>query len=94
MIKDYFQKMKGTTTSPPRVSISEIVWSWVGAFVGIGFIAVAMGAFGMGEVLASTQESTEGRTVQKVKLRELLPTSEELRSSWAPSSGDRALVSS
>jgi len=51
---------------------------------GIGFIAVAMGAFGMGEVLASTQESTEGRTVQKVRLRELLPTSKELRSSWGP----------
>jgi putative tricarboxylic transport membrane protein len=51
---------------------------------GIGFIAVAMGAFGMGEVLASTQESTEGRTVQKVRLHELLPTRKELRSSWGP----------
>jgi len=51
---------------------------------GIGFIAVAMGAFGMGEVLASTQESTSGRTVQKVRLRELLPTRKELRASWGP----------
>lgn len=51
---------------------------------GIGFIAVAMGAFGMGEVLASTQESTEGRAVQKVRLRDLLPTRKELRASWGP----------
>jgi len=51
---------------------------------GIGFIAVAMGSFGMGEVLASTQESTSGRTVQKVRLRELLPTRKELRASWGP----------
>lgn len=31
--------MKGGTKSPPAVSISEIIWSWVGAFTGI--IAVA-----------------------------------------------------
>ena len=37
----YFQKMRGTTKSPPRVSLSEIAWSWIGAFVGIGFIAFA-----------------------------------------------------
>jgi len=31
----YFSKMKGTTKSPPRVSLSEVVWSWIGAFLGI-----------------------------------------------------------
>jgi CBS-domain-containing membrane protein len=41
MPAEYFQKMKGSTKSPPRVSMSEIVWSWVGAFIGIGFIAYA-----------------------------------------------------
>jgi len=38
-MKAYFEKMKGTTQSPPRVSVSEIMWSWLGAFLGIGFIA-------------------------------------------------------
>jgi len=37
----YFAKMKGTTTSPPRVRLSEIGWSWLGAFLGIGFISFA-----------------------------------------------------
>ena len=33
---DYLRKMRGTTRgSPPRVSGAEIVWSWVGAFLGI-----------------------------------------------------------
>lgn len=41
MLKTYFSKMKGTTTSPPRIGSTEIFWSWVGAFVGIGFIAFA-----------------------------------------------------
>ena len=35
----YFSKMKGTTTSPPGVSFSEIIWSWIGAFFGIAAVA-------------------------------------------------------
>lgn len=39
MIKEYFSKMKGTSKSPPLVSLSEIIWSWVGAFLGISAVA-------------------------------------------------------
>jgi len=35
----YFSKMKGTTKSPPPVGLSEIVWSWIGAFSGIASVA-------------------------------------------------------
>ena len=35
----YFEKMKGSTQSPPRVSLAEMAWSWIGAFLGIGFIS-------------------------------------------------------
>jgi putative tricarboxylic transport membrane protein len=51
---------------------------------GIGFVAVAMGAFGMGEVLSATAEKNENRIVHKIKLRELLPTRQEFRASWGP----------
>tara|TARA_B100000315_G_scaffold108481_1_gene99564 strand:+ start:1334 stop:1870 length:537 start_codon:yes stop_codon:yes gene_type:complete len=37
---NYFRKMKGTAKSPPRVSLSEIIWSWVGAFLGITAVAL------------------------------------------------------
>ncbi len=37
---NYFAKMKGAGKSPPRVELSEIVWSWVGAFFGIGAVAL------------------------------------------------------
>lgn len=37
MIK-YFQKMRGGGQSPPRVSASEIFWSWFGSLLGIGII--------------------------------------------------------
>ena len=36
---DYFSKMKGTTKSPPNVSLSEMLWSWVGAFLGMAPVA-------------------------------------------------------
>jgi CBS-domain-containing membrane protein len=34
----YFQKMRGGGQSPPRVSLSEILWSWLGALIGIGIV--------------------------------------------------------
>ncbi|MCK6410974.1 MAG: HPP family protein [Azonexus sp.] len=37
---DYWKKMRGTTRgSPPRVSVEEILLSWLGAFIGIGLLA-------------------------------------------------------
>ncbi len=35
----YLSKMKGTTKSPPMASLSEIVWSWIGAFLGIAAVS-------------------------------------------------------
>jgi CBS-domain-containing membrane protein len=35
----YLSKMKGTTKSPPMVSLSEIAWSWIGAFLGIAAVS-------------------------------------------------------
>ncbi len=42
---EYLKKMKGVTKSPPAVSLSEIIWSWIGAFIGI--IAVAYINYGI-----------------------------------------------
>jgi len=37
----YIKKMRGTTHgSPPRVSYREVLWSWMGAFLGIGAVAL------------------------------------------------------
>ena len=38
-MQHYFKKMRGSTKSPPRVSLSEIAWSWIGAFLGISAVA-------------------------------------------------------
>lgn len=40
MVKEYLNKMKGSTKSPPGVSFSEVLWSWTGAFLGISTVAL------------------------------------------------------
>jgi CBS-domain-containing membrane protein len=43
---EYLKKMKGSTRgSPPRVSNEEILWSWVGSFLGIAAVAWASQLF-------------------------------------------------
>ena len=36
---NFLKKMKGVTVRPPRVSLSEMVWSWIGSFGGIAAVA-------------------------------------------------------
>jgi CBS-domain-containing membrane protein len=35
---EYFRKMKGSSKSPPGVKLPEIVWSWIGSFLGIASV--------------------------------------------------------
>ena len=44
--REYLGKMKGSTRgSPPRVSNEEILWSWIGAFLGISGVALVSHLF-------------------------------------------------
>lgn len=36
----YFEKWRGHTQSPPRVSVTEIFWSWIGSFLGIAAVGL------------------------------------------------------
>jgi len=38
-LNEYFSKMRGNTKSPSKVSTVEIIWSWIGAFIGIAAVA-------------------------------------------------------
>jgi CBS-domain-containing membrane protein len=40
MVSQFIGKMRGSTKSPPGVSLFEIAWCWVGAFVGIAAVAL------------------------------------------------------
>jgi CBS-domain-containing membrane protein len=39
MIGSYWRKMTGMTQSPPRVGWGEILWSWLGSFLGVAAVA-------------------------------------------------------
>jgi len=51
---------------------------------GIDFLPVAMGIFGIAEVLTSVEEKASVPSVQKVRMRDLLPTRKEWRRSLLP----------
>ena len=37
---NYLQKMKGSGQSPPKVGLMEVVWSWIGSFLGIAAVCL------------------------------------------------------
>jgi CBS-domain-containing membrane protein len=37
---NYLHKMKGSGQSPPKVGLLEVVWSWVGSFLGIAAVCL------------------------------------------------------
>jgi CBS domain-containing membrane protein len=39
-MKHYFNRMKPSGVCPPRKPVSKIIWSWIGAFVGIYLVAL------------------------------------------------------
>ncbi len=39
-MKNYFLRMKATGKCPPRKPVSKIIWSWIGAFLGIHLVAI------------------------------------------------------
>lgn len=63
-LAEYLTKMKGTAKSPPGVGAGELIWSWLGAAIGIGIcsylsaryfeprdLSLLIGSFGASAVL-------------------------------------------
>jgi len=64
MIREYLSKMKGGAKSPPGVGFAEVLWSWLGAVIGVGIcgylsanyfepkdLTLLIGSFGASAVL-------------------------------------------
>jgi CBS-domain-containing membrane protein len=63
-MKDYIAKMKGGAKSPPGIGFTEVLWSWLGAVIGVGIcgflsshyfeprdLTLLIGSFGASAVL-------------------------------------------
>jgi CBS-domain-containing membrane protein len=44
-LRQYLAKMKGTAKAPPGVGVGELVWSWLGSFLGIGLCALLSASY-------------------------------------------------
>ena len=73
----------GTIGMDPLTGVLRFTHGSKDLYDGLGVLPVAMGAFGIGEILSSTEEDLV-RTIKKVRLLELLPTRKELRASLGP----------
>src|SRR5512136_1905753 len=73
----------GTIGNDPLTGVLRFTHGSKDLYDGLGVLPVAMGAFGIGEVLSATEESLV-RKIHKVRFRELLPTRKELQASWGP----------
>lgn len=64
----------------PRTGLSRFTFGLIELYDGVGLVPVAMGLFGVAEVLLNVEQSMR-RTVVEAKIRNLLPT----RADWAAS---------
>ena len=71
----------------PMDSFPRFTFGWDELMMGIDFLPIAMGVFGVSEILNIAVEKYVAPEVGKVRLRELYPTREETRRSIGPSCG-------
>ena len=79
---EYFKKMRGTTQSPPRVALSEVFWSWLGAVVGIALVGLLHAR------LVDQYEVARAAGFTDAELASLARSS--IRASFAPDADKRA----
>ena len=74
----------GTIGVDPIAGVERFTYGIRDLGQGIDFLPVAMGLFGIAEVLFSIEQKEIGVALQKVRLRELLPSRKEWKRSLAP----------
>jgi len=68
----------------PMDSYPRFTFGWDELMMGIDFLPIAMGVFGISEILTIALEKYKAPEVRKVRLRDLYPTKEESRRSVLP----------
>ena len=68
----------------PMDSFPRFTFGWDELMIGIDFLPIAMGFFGVSEILGIALDKYKAPEVSKVRLRDLYPTKEETRRSVLP----------
>lgn len=75
-------------TGTPRYT-----FGWLPLMDGVGLVALAMGLFGIPEVVASIRKVTVGRMNKNISMKSMIPTADDVRRSWLPMSRGSAIGS-
>lgn len=74
----------GTIGQEQVTSVYRFTFGSLDLASGLPVIAVAIGLYGIAEVFSLTEDSSKTPTVQRVRVRDMFPSREEWRRSWAP----------
>ncbi|MCY0093426.1 tripartite tricarboxylate transporter permease [Hoeflea ulvae] len=74
----------GLVGSDVQTGVQRYTFGSMSLFDGINLVALSMGLFGVSEVISSMRSGDSGSHIGKVRLRSLIPTRADLKSSVAP----------
>ena len=79
-----FGMMLGTIGADIDSGVARFTFGWFELREGISFIALAMGLFGVSEIILSIRSGVTKPFIQKVTFRSMIPTRDEVRRSGLP----------
>ncbi|MCS6811406.1 MAG: tripartite tricarboxylate transporter permease [Tepidimonas sp.] len=74
----------GTVGTDVNSGVARFYFDIAELMDGINIVALAMGLFGIAEVVGSVNQPRDGHMTHAIRLREMLPTREDWRRSWMP----------
>lgn len=74
----------GIVGSDPNLAVARFTFGQTNLLDGINLVPVAMGLFGISEVIASVNRSHSTERLQKVSLRSMIPTRDDFKRSGGP----------
>ncbi len=76
--------LAGTVGTDVSTGVQRFTLGFPELLTGISLVALAMGIFGMAEIVVTAEKPVSDPTKGRVRLRDMMPTRDEVRRSWAP----------
>ena len=76
--------LAGTIGTDVSTGVQRFTLGFPELLTGISLVALAMGLFGMAEIVVTADKPVTDRTGGRVRLRDMLPSRAEVRRSWGP----------
>ncbi len=74
----------GTVGTEAQTGVQRYTFGFLQLYEGVGLVVLAMGLFGVSEIIASIQGQKASRMEHRISLRSMIPTREDVRRSTLP----------